>query len=168
MKAVRTTIVRIVEAPTVIRLRTWWDGLTPRERVLVGTLGVLLTLAVLVYGIVKPLQASRAASLADIRTYETLSARVNAAPALGAPAGPPPRTGSPADILTQSAATLGLQLAVEATPEGVRATIADAPYDVVVNWMADVARTSALTATRVDLRKGAGVGRVSAQVDYRG
>jgi len=161
-------IVRIVEHPIVERVRVWWTGLTPRERVLVGTLGVLLTLAILVYGIVRPLQASRADSMASIRTYETLLARVGAAPALGATAGPPPRTGSPADILTQSAATLGIQAAIEATPTGVRATVADAPYDAVVNWMADVARTSALSATRVDIRRGTGPGRVSAQIEYRG
>lgn len=161
-------IVRIVEHPQVERLRLWWAGLSPRERVLVGTLGVLLTLAVLVYGIVKPLQASRAESLADIRTYETLIARVNAAPALGAPAGPPLRTGTPAEILTQSAATLGLQVAIEASPTGVRATIADAPYDVVVNWMADVARTSSLAATGVTIGKTATPGRVTATIEYRG
>ena len=60
---------------------------------------------------IKPLQASRAQSIADIRTYETLNARINAADALGAPAGPPPRTGAPADILTQSAQSFGLQRA---------------------------------------------------------
>lgn len=161
-------IVRIVEHPAFERLRLWWAGLTPRERVLVGTLGALLAIAVLVYGVVKPIQASRAESLADIRTYETLMARVNAAPALGPATGPAPRTGGAGDILTQSAQGFGLQVMVEATPTGVRATVADAPYDAVVNWMADVARTSSLAATRVDLRKAATPGRVVALIEYRG
>ncbi len=163
-------IVHIIEHPQVERLRVWWHDLTPRERVLVGTLGTLIVLAILVYGVVKPLQASRAQSFADIRTYETLIARVNAAPALGAQsAGPQPRTGTPSDILTQSAATYGLQVQLEATPTGgIRATVADAPYDAVVNWMADVARTSTLAATRVDLQKRPTPGRVFAQIEYRG
>ena len=121
------------EHVVIVRTIDWWSGLTTRERVLVGTLGALLTLAVLVFGVIKPLQASRAQSLADIRTYETLNARINATDTLGAPAGPPPRTGAPLDILTQSAQSFGLQVQVEATPTGLRATVADAPYDAVVN-----------------------------------
>ncbi len=160
-------IVRIVEHPAVVRLNDWWTGLTPRERVLVGTLGTLLAIAFLVYAVIKPIQTSRAQSIADIRTYETLAARINAAPALGPASGPPPRTGSPVDILTQSAQGFRLTPQVEATPGGVRATLADAPYDAVVNWMADIARTSALTATRVDLQKRETPGRVFAQVEYR-
>lgn len=159
-------VIRIVEHPAYARLTDWWAGLTRRERVLVGTLGVLLALAILVFGIVKPLQASRAGSLADIRTYETLTARIRAAPALGPPAGPPPRSGAPADILTQSAQGYALQPQLEATPNGVRATLAEAGYDSVVNWMADVARTSSLRATRVDIRRLIQPGRVSAQIDY--
>lgn len=162
-------IIRIVEHPTVERVRVWWLGLTPRERVLLGVLGTLLMLAILIYGVVKPLQASRAESLADIRTYETLMARVNAAPALGPQAtGPQPRTGSPAEILAQSAATYGVQMQAEATPAGIRVTVADAPYDAVVNWMADIARTSTLAATRVDIQKRPTPGRVFAQIEYRG
>jgi len=162
-------IIRIVEHPTIERIRVWWTGLTPRERVLLGTLGTLLMLAILIYGVVKPLQTSRAESLADIRTYETLMARVNAAPALGPQAtGPQPRTGSPAEILAQSAATYGVQMQAEATPTGIRVTVADAPYDAVVNWMADIARTSTLAATRVDIQKRPTPGRVFAQIEYRG
>lgn len=162
-------LIRIVEPPTIDRLRVWWVGLTPRERVLVGTLGVLLTIAVMVFGVVKPIQASRAESFADIRTYETLMARVNAAPALGPQAaGPQQRTGTAAEIVTQSAASVGLQVQVEATPTGIRATVADAPYDAVVNWMADIARTSTLAATRVDIQKRTVPGRVFAQIEYRG
>ncbi|URW74582.1 type II secretion system protein M [Sphingomonas donggukensis] len=165
-------IVRIIELPALeaawLRLATWWSGLSRREQWLVGTLGVLLALAILVYGVVKPLQASRAQSLADIRTYETLSARVRAAGNLGPAPGPAPRTGSPVEMLTQSAAAYGLTVQVEATPSGVRATVADADYASVMNWMADVARTTGLTATQVDLRRGAAIGRVAAMIEYRG
>lgn len=158
--------MRITEHVVIVRVTDWWGGLTPRERILVGTLGALLALAILIFGVIKPMQASRAASLADIRTYETLNARINAADALGPPAGPPPRTGAPADMVMQSAQGFGLQVQVEATPTGMRATVPDASYDAAINWMADVARTTGLVATRVDLQKR-GVGRVFAQVEYR-
>lgn len=164
-------MIRIVELPAVdaalLRVATWWDGLSARERILVGTLGALLAAAVLVYGVIRPLQAMRAAALADIRTYETLNARIRAADGLGPRSGPPPRTGTAADIVTQSAGTFGLQVQVEAVPGGVRATVPEASYDSVMNWMADVARTSSLTAARVDLQRRPAPGRVFASVEYR-
>jgi general secretion pathway protein M len=56
----------------------------PRERMMLGVLGALLLAAVLVFGVIKPLQSARAEALADIRTYETLTARIRAAGTLGA------------------------------------------------------------------------------------
>lgn len=164
-------VTRIVELPAIeaakLRFLTWWDGLSSREKLLVGTLGALLAAVVLVYGIVKPLQASRAESLAEIRTYETLDARIRAAGSLGPSSATPPRAGSPVEVLTASAGSFGLQPQIEATPGGVRATLTDADYGAVVNWMADVARTTTLATTRVELRRLAGPGRVSAIVEYR-
>lgn len=164
-------MARIVALPVAgaawLRARSWWDALSARERVLVGVLGTLLALAILVCGIVRPLQAARADALADIRTYETLNARIRAAGTL-APAGPPPRTGPAADIVAQSAGGFGLTVRTEPVAGGVRVTVADASYDAVVNWMADVARTSGLVATRVDVVRGAAPGRVRATVEYRG
>ncbi|MHA6722508.1 type II secretion system protein GspM [Sphingomonas sp. RS2018] len=161
-------IVRIVEAPAFVRLRDWWQGLSVRERWLVGTLGVILALLILVFGIVKPLQASRAQSIADIRTYETLTARINAAGSLGPSSAPPPRSGTAAEVLNQSAGAYGLSLQIVATPDGVRATVADGDYAQVINWMADVARTTSLAATRVEMQRLGTPGRVLATVDYRG
>ena len=164
-------VLRIIERPGVdaalSRLKGWWDGLSPRERVLVGTLGTLVALAVLVYGVIKPLQAIRADAYADIRTYQTLDARIRAAGTLG-PSGPPPRSGAPVDIVNQSAAAASLAIQAEAVPGGVRVTIAEARYDAVLNWMADIARTSGLAATRVELLRRPTPGLVSATVEYRG
>jgi general secretion pathway protein M len=149
------------------RFRSWWSTLSPRERVLVGTLGALLVAVVLVYGIVKPLQAARASALADIRTYETLSARIRAAPALG-PSGPPPRTGAPDVIVSSSAATSGVVAQVQPIPGGMRATAPAASYDAVLAWLADIARTSGLTVTHVELQPTATPGQVNAVVEFRG
>jgi len=163
-------VIRIIEMPAVdaalARAGLWWNGLSPRERVLVGTLGVLLAIAVVVYGVVKPLQAIRADALADIRTYETLNARIRAAGTLGQ-AGPPPRTGPAPAIVTASASSVGLTVTTEATPGGVRASATDAGYDAVLAWLADLARTSGLSVTRVDLQRGSAPGRVNAVVEFR-
>lgn len=162
-------VIRIVELPAVEAARTrfsaWWDGLSQRERVMVGTLGALLAIVVLVYGVVKPLQAARAQAVSDIRTYETLSARIRAAPALG-PSGPPPRTGAPETIVASAAAGVGLTATAQVIPGGARATIADASYDAVLNWLADLARTSSLKVTKLTITRSPTPGQVTTIVEF--
>ncbi|WP_029935645.1 type II secretion system protein GspM [Sphingomonas sp. UNC305MFCol5.2] len=149
----------------LIRFDNWWSGLSRRERVLVSVLGGLLAFAVLVYGVVKPLQAARADSLADIRTYETLSARIRAAGTLTA-ARPARRQGAPAQIVSSSAASFGLTAAPEVIPGGVRVVIADASYDTLVAWLADLAGSSDLRVKRLSMQRRPTTGRVSASVDF--
>lgn len=162
------TVLRLADSPIVVRLTAWWAGLTRREQVMVGGLCIVLAALVLVFGVVKPLQAARAQALADIRTYDTLKARVRAAGTLGTAPGPAPRTGAPADVVTASANSFNLTAQTEPTPGGVRATIAEGGYDAVMNWLADIARTSSLSVTRVDIRKRPAPGMVSATVEFRG
>jgi len=149
----------------LIRFDNWWSGLSRRERVLVSVLGGLLAFAVLVYGVVKPLQAARADSLADIRTYETLSARIRAAGTLTT-ARPARRQGAPAQIVSSSATSFGLTAAPEVIPGGVRVVIADASYDTLVAWLADLAGSSDLRVKRLSMQRRPTTGRVSASVDF--
>ena len=149
------------------RLSAWWDGLSMRERVLVGTMAALLAAVVLVYGVVKPLQGARADALADVRTYETLNARLRAAgPNLKAAA--PQRTGPPAEAVTQAATALGFQVQASAAPAGagVAARATAVPYDAALAWIADVERTTALRPARVLLTRAA-AGRVNAEVSFQ-
>lgn len=152
---------------TARRLTAWWAGLSRRERIMVGGLAALLAALALVYGVIQPLHAARARALADIRTYDVLKARLRAAGTL-APAGPPPRIGPAATIVTNAATGFGLTIQTEAVPGGVRATIAEGGYDAVMQWMADLARTSTLAVTQVEMRKGAAPGTVAATVEFRG
>lgn len=162
---------RITRSPTLdawgTRFSRWWSGLAPRERLLVGTLGVILAALVLVFGIVKPLQAARSEALADIRTYETLTARVRAAGTL-APQGarPQQRSGAPAEAAQAAAGEAGITASITPGGGGLTAQVAEAPYEGVVGWIADVERTTPLRARRVELRKGAAAGRVSATVEF--
>ncbi|NIJ20762.1 general secretion pathway protein M [Sphingomonas naasensis] len=149
----------------LIRFDNWWSGLSKREQWLVGVLGGLLGLVVLVYGVVKPLQAARADAIADIRTYETLTARIRAAGTLTSTK-PARREGPPAQILSGSATTFGLVAAPEAIPGGTRVTLADASYDSLMAWLADLGATSDLRVRRVWIRKRPTPGRVSASVDF--
>ncbi|ODP39428.1 type II secretion system protein GspM [Sphingomonas turrisvirgatae] len=162
------SVIRIIRMPALeaalLRAELWWSGLTTRERWLVGTLGGLLAALILVFGVVKPLQAARAQALADIRTYETLTARVRAAGVL-VPAGarPAQRSEPPAQAVQNIAREAGLTAAV--APD-MTTTLAEAPYEAVLGWIANVERTTSLRARRVELRRGAAAGRVLATVVF--
>jgi len=146
------------------RFDAWWSTLSPRERVLVAIFGALLAIVLLVFGVVKPLQAARADAIADIRTYETLTARIRAAGTLGArPA--PRRQGTPQQVAAASAQGFGLAAAPEAIPGGVRVTLADAPYDSLMAWLADLAATSDLRVRRLSIERRPTPGSVAATVD---
>lgn len=165
------SVIRILRLSALeawwLRIELWWGGLSVRERWLVGTLGGLLAALILVFGIIKPLQAARAEALADIRTYETLSARVRAAGVLVTPAQRPQlRAEPPAQAAEAIAREAGLTAAIAPSGTGLTATVAEAPYEVVVGWIANVERTTPLRARRVELRKGGAPGRVVASVEF--
>lgn len=148
------------------RFDAWWQGLSTRERVLVGTLAALLAGVVLVYGVVKPVQAARAQARADIRQAETLLARVRAAGRLESA----PRTlaaGPPQAIVTSTAATAGLQPTVAEANGAITATLTDAPYPAVVTWLGSVASTSTIGVRRVTMQRGSASGRVNATVEFQ-
>lgn len=161
-------IIRIrssgIEA-ALARFDGWWSARTPRERVMLTVLAVFLAVLVLVFGVVKPLQAARAQALADIRTYETLNARLRAAGTLTATPRPR-RSAAPIEAVRESAAAQGLSPAVEVVAGGVRATVADGGYDAVMAWIADAGATTPLRVTIVSIRRLGAPGRVSATVDF--
>lgn len=150
----------------IARFEAWWATLSQRERVLLTVLGVLLAGAVLVFGVVKPLQAARAEARADIRTYETLSARIRAAGTLQPPASTPRRAGSPVEIVQAAAQAQALSVAVEPAGGGVRAVVSEGEYAKVVNWVADVGRSSSLGVTSARIVRRAAPGMVSAEVQF--
>lgn len=149
----------------LIRFDAWWGNLSRRERLMFGVLGALLAGVVLVYGVVKPIQAARAQALADIRTYETLNARIRAAGTL-APASAPRRQGTPAAVVTSAATGFGLVADAQPVPGGIRATVADGSYESVMTWLADLGTTSSLRVRRVSIQRRPAPSRVSATVDF--
>ncbi|WP_213982707.1 type II secretion system protein GspM [Sphingomonas sp. dw_22] len=149
----------------LIRFDAWWSGLSRREHVMFGVLAALLAGLVLVFGVIKPLQSARAEALSDIRTYETLTARIRAAGTLGASA-TPRRQGTAAQVVSGSASSFGLVATPEAIPGGVRATIADGTYDSLMAWLADLSASSDLRVRRLSIVRRPAAGRVSASVDF--
>jgi general secretion pathway protein M len=150
----------------ILRVGRWWAGLSRRERLLVGGLGAILAVLALTFLVIKPLQGARASAFADIRQYETLNARIRAAGRL-APSQPALRSGPPAAIVAQSATGFGLTPTTTDSGAGVRAVLADAPYDAVMAWIADVSKTSSLGVTRAAIQRGTAPGHVSATVEFQ-
>jgi len=146
------------------RTGSWWQARSPRERAMLAGIAVFLVAIVLVYGVVKPIQGARAAAFADIRTYETLNARIRAAGTLSA-VKPQRRTGAPEVIATQSAGAFGVALTTAPIAGGVRASVADASYDSLVHWLADVTTTSDLRIRSVTLQRLGVPGHVSGTVE---
>ena len=153
-------------ASHVARARSWWNGLSSREQVLIGVLGAVAVIAALLMLVVKPLQAARAQALADIRTYETLSAGLNAGGA--APAGPV-RSGPVAQILTTTAAGFGLTVQrVEPEAGRTRVVMDGVPYDAVMRWLADLETGGGVTLAEVRIDRGAAAGQVNVQAVVQG
>lgn len=162
-------VIRIIRTPAVesalARFDGWWNDRSPRERVMLGVMTALIAILILVFGVIGPLQNARAKALADIRTYETINARLRAAGPIRPRTGPA-RSGPPAQVLSVSAATFGLNPRVEDMPGGVRAVLTDVPYDSLVSWLGDLGATAKLRVRRVSLQRGASAGHVNATIGF--
>lgn len=163
--------IRITRSPMLdawgAKIGDWWTGLSSRERWLVGTLGGIVGALALVFLVVQPLQAARADALADIRTYETLTAKVRAAGVLTPPgAKPQMREGAPTDMAQAAAGEAGIVASIARSESGLTAQVADAPYEGILGWIASIERTTPLRARKVELNKGGAAGRVSARVEF--
>jgi general secretion pathway protein M len=140
----------------------WWSDRSQREQRLLGALAVIGLVALLLVAVVKPLEAARATATAEIRTYDMLAMRLRAAgPGLGAAV----RRGPPATVVAASAGATGVNVQ-RVEPEGGRLTVvlADAPFDAVLRFVADLERTSALRVAEARIEQSnSGPGLVTAR-----
>lgn len=144
-----------------------WQARSRREQILLGGLAAIVGVYVLVAMVILPVQRARAQALSDIRTYEALNARLRGAGPLGQGPAQPQANGSPAAILSSSAARFGVVPVVNEGGDGIRVTIADAPYEAVIRWIADVEQTSRLRFVRMRLDRRPSSGFVSAELTVR-
>lgn len=125
-------------------IRTWWDGLTVRERWLVGIAGgmaaaVLLWLAT--FGVTAALSDAREAHGLAVDRAAGIAARVEAIEALQAAPRPAAASAATVDIVVaQSAAEQGFTLSRNEAQGGGAATIAiaNARAPAVLAWLAEL------------------------------
>jgi len=142
----------------------WWNARNVREQWLIGVTLALLIVWLLVTAIILPIQRTRAAALADIRTYESLSARIRGAGGLGDRPAQPQAGESPTAILSATAAPYGIVPVINSEAAGLRVTVADAPYDGLIRWIAAVEQSSPLRVVKMRLTRGPASGLVSADL----
>ena len=142
------------------RSRGWWIERSVREQLLLGVLAATAIIALLLAAVIVPLQSSRAAALANIRAAGLIEARLKAG-GLGTARNQPMRSGTASAILTDSTAAAGLTIQ-RIEPEGgdTRVVLNDAPFAVVLQWLADVEATSRLRIVGADIQ--------AARSDHRG
>jgi general secretion pathway protein M len=149
------------------RARAWWVERSLREQILLGALAAVGAFALLLVGVVAPLQDIRAQARADIRNAELLEARLRAGGELGN-AGRV-RRGSASAIITDSAAAASLTIQ-RIEPEGgfTRVVLADAPFEQVMKWVLDIEQTSRLRVREADFERKPSPGQVSASLVVEG
>jgi len=134
---------------------------------LLSILTGLALLWVLVALIIQPIWSARNDAIANIRTYETLTVRLRQAGTIVGRASAQ-RSGSPAEILSASAAEAGIASVITSGSDHFQVALSDVPYDVVLRWVADVERSSHLRFTAMRLERRLAKGVVSAQFEVRG
>ncbi len=151
-------------APWWQRGRVWWTERSLREQVLLGVLASLGIVALLLVAIIAPLHTAREAALADIRSASLLEARLRTGGADLARGGKV-RRGAPSAIITDAISTAQLTLQ-RIEPEGAntRVVLGDAPFDKVMQWIADVEATSRLRVISADIQRKSAPGTVGATI----
>lgn len=153
--------------PAWTKTIAWWQGRSSREQWLLGIIGGLLLMWLLAVTVILPIQRARATALADIRTYENLTARLRSAGTIGATAPQVQASGPPNVVLSNTASQFGILPVVNSDPSGLRVTVADAPYDALMRWIATVEQTSSIRVTRMRLTRRPASGFVSAELMVR-
>lgn len=145
----------------------WWAGRSLREQWLFGVLGAVAALWLIVTLAVQPMLTARAQALNDIRTYESLNARLRTAGPLGAAPAQVQLSGSPATILSTAGAQYGLVPVVTGEGAALHVAVADAPYESVLRWIAAFEGSSSLRVTKLRLDRRPTSGFVSAELAVR-
>lgn len=122
--------------PVVKRAHAWLAERSARERTMLLILGGLGIVAVGWYGVVQPLVVARQTAVARIELYESLQARLRAAPA-GAPSAPgaAPVTGPLDEAARQVAAAHALTAEVVGDPDRISVTLRNARFDSAVAFV---------------------------------
>jgi general secretion pathway protein M len=154
--------------PVLERRRTefghWWGGRTPRERRLLMALAGTAALVLIIVGVYQPLRDVRVRAIADIHTYEVLSAQLRTAGPELARLRAIDRSASPG-IISSSASAFGLTLARVDPQEGIiRVALEDADFTKIIQWLVQLESTTTLRVSNIRVDRQPTPGIVDAQI----
>lgn len=152
-------------------MKAWFEGLEQRERLLVAVAGVLVIIAVLVLGIIRPIagQTSRGLErVADKRDLlvelEQVAQRIGPQGG-GVTPGNAVNTDSLVVVVDQTTRSAGLATYLKRNqPDGatsIRLRFENAPFDTVVEWLAELEAKYNLSATSANIDMASENGRVN-------
>ena len=151
-------------------LRNWLEQLAPRERLLVIVAALLIGVAVVVIGALRPLLGQAARNDALIADRESLLVELGQVAArLGPQRGSAGISGSSGQsmvlVVDQTTRARGLGMYLKRNqPDGdtsIRLRFEDVPFDLLVEWLAEVQNQHGLATASVNIDAGSETGRVN-------
>lgn len=151
-------------------LRTWYDGLAPRERRLVVIGAAAIALMIVYLAVISPIRSAHSRLLDEVQQKRQLLALINrsagriqsAGSSVGQlKAGESVFTATSAAI--QSSAISGAVQRLEQTQDGgVRLSLSGVSFDALVQWLGSLSREDGIVATRATIQQGNNPGTVDA------
>jgi general secretion pathway protein M len=154
------------------KLADWYAGMQERERRMVAIGAVFVGVVVLVLGILMPLQSALSSARLRTETKREDLAWIQGKAAEVRAKGDrlPPETGEePVVLVDRIGREKGLAAALRGTQPngtGVRVRLEDAPFDVLITWLATLDERDGLAVEAITVDRAAKPGAVNATVTF--
>lgn len=151
-------------------LRTWYEGLAPRERrlLIIGSIAVVLLL--IYFAVISPIRSAHSSLLNDVQQKRQLLAlinrsagRIQSATTGGGHLKPGESVFAATSTAIQSSSISGAVQRLEQTQNGgVRLSLSGVDFDALVQWLGTLSRQEGIVATRATIQQGNNPGTVDA------
>jgi general secretion pathway protein M len=154
------------------KLKTWYAGLQPRERRIVGIGAIALCVLILFGGILLPLHSAVATAVKnkETRTEDLAWMQVNAPEVQAGGATLTADTGeAPVVLVDRVGREAGLGSALRGTQpsgSGVRVQLEAAPFDTMITWLAMLDERYGLAIESISVDRAARPGVVNANITF--
>jgi general secretion pathway protein M len=153
-------------------IRDWFQGLAPRERVLVVAAAILAAVAVVYAGVVEPVYGARARAAESVARHRQLLADIEGVARRFGPQSAQPAASGSADslvvVVDRSTREASLSAFLKRNqPEGaaaIRLRFENVPFDQLLEWLAAAQSADGLRATAATFDPSGEPGRVNSNI----